>query len=245
MSLTRTPCDDGVIQGQRGSPAAAGGRERLALAATVLGSSMAFIDGSVVNIALPAMQRDLAGGSPGLAAMQWVVNAYLLALGSLVLIGGALGDRYGRRRIFLAGIALFSLASAACGLAPNAAALIGARAVQGVGAALLVPSSLAIIGAVFSGEARGKAIGTWAAWAAITGAAGPVLGGWLVDQWSWRAIFFLNLPLGAATAWLALRAVPDSRDPEASPHLDWAGAALAAAGLGGVTWGLTLSLIHI
>ena len=241
MSLTRAPCDDGVIQGQRGSPAPVPGRERLALAATVLGSSMAFIDGSVVNIALPAMQRELASGSSGLAAMQWVVNAYLLALGSLVLIGGALGDRYGRRRIFLAGIALFSLASAACGLAPNAAALIGARAVQGMGAALLVPSSLAIIGAVFSGEARGKAIGTWAAWAAITGAAGPVLGGWLVDQWSWRAIFFLNLPLGAATAWLALSAVPDSRDPEAPPHLDWLGAALAAAGLGGVTWGLTLA----
>ncbi|RYF38898.1 MAG: MFS transporter, partial [Comamonadaceae bacterium] len=217
------------------------GRERLALAATVLGSSMAFIDGSVVNIALPAMQRELASGSAGLAAMQWVVNAYLLALGSLVLIGGALGDRYGRRRIFLAGIALFTIASAACGLAPNAAALIGARALQGVGAALLVPSSLAIIGAVFSGEARGKAIGTWAAWASITAAAGPVLGGWLVDQWSWRAIFFLNLPLGAITAWLALAAVPDSRDSEAPPQLDWLGAGLVAAGLGALTWGLTLA----
>src|SRR5207253_196011 len=141
---------------------------------------MAFIDGSVVNIALPAMQRDLASGAHGLAAMQWVVNAYLLALGSLVLIGGALGDRYGRRRTFLAGVALFSLASAACGLAPGAAALIAARAVQGVGAALMVPASLAIIGVLFDGPARGKAIGTWAAWGSLTAAAGPVLGGWLV-----------------------------------------------------------------
>ncbi|MBI2768461.1 MAG: MFS transporter [Burkholderiales bacterium] len=214
-------------------------QERYALAATVLGSSMAFVDGSVVNVALPAMQRQLASGAGGLAAMQWVVNAYLLALGSLVLIGGALGDRYGRRKIFLAGVALFAAASVGCGLAPNAVSLIAARAVQGIGAALLVPSSLAILGVLFEGAARGKAIGTWAAWASITSAAGPVLGGWLVDQWSWRAIFFINLPLAAGAAWLALYAVPDSRDPDAPARLDWGGASLAALGLGALTWGLT------
>ncbi|MDB5965134.1 MAG: transporter [Polaromonas sp.] len=220
-------------------------RPGTALAATVLGSSMAFIDGSVVNIALPAIQRDLAGdGGSGLAAMQWVINAYLLMLGSLVLVGGSLGDRLGRRSVFIAGIVLFTLASMACGLAPGPLTLIAARAVQGVGAALLVPASLAIIGNVFEGEARGKAIGTWAAWAAITGAAGPVLGGWLVDAVSWRAIFFLNLPLAGVTVWLACRAVPDSRDPDAPARLDWAGVLLVAGGLGALTYGLTLAPSH-
>jgi EmrB/QacA subfamily drug resistance transporter len=238
-----SPCDEGFIRAQRAAATAAGpaARRGLALAATVLGSSMAFIDGSVVNIALPAIQRDLAGSSAGLAAMQWVINAYLLALGSLVLVGGSLGDRFGRRTVFIIGIALFTAASVACGLAPGTGALIAARALQGVGAALLVPASLAIIGNVFEGEARGKAIGTWAAWAAITGAAGPVLGGWLVDAVSWRAIFFLNVPLAAATVWLALRAVPDSRDPDAPRHFDWLGVLLVASGLGALTYGLTLA----
>jgi len=238
-----SPCDEGFIRSQRPAGTAAPVvRRGLALAATVLGSSMAFIDGSVVNIALPAIQRDFAGSSSaGLAAMQWVINAYLLALGSLVLVGGSLGDRFGRRTVFIIGIALFTAASAACGLAPGAGPLIAARALQGVGAALLVPASLAIIGNVFEGEARGKAIGTWAAWAAITGAAGPVLGGWLVDSVSWRAIFFLNVPLAAATIWLALRAVPDSRDPDAPRHFDWLGVLLVASGLGALTYGLTLA----
>lgn len=238
-----SPCDEGFIRAQRAAATTAGpaARRGLALAATVLGSSMAFIDGSVVNIALPAIQRDLAGSSAGLAAMQWVINAYLLALGSLVLVGGSLGDRFGRRTVFIIGIALFTAASVACGLAPGTGALIAARALQGVGAALLVPASLAIIGNVFEGEARGKAIGTWAAWAAITGAAGPVLGGWLVDAVSWRAIFFLNVPLAAATVWLALRAVPDSRDPDAPRHFDWLGVLLVASGLGALTYGLTLA----
>lgn len=238
-----SPCDEGFIRAQRAAATAAGpaARRGLALAATVLGSSMAFIDGSVVNIALPAIQRDLAGSSAGLAAMQWIINAYLLALGSLVLVGGSLGDRFGRRTVFIIGIALFTAASVACGLAPGTGALIAARALQGVGAALLVPASLAIIGNVFEGEARGKAIGTWAAWAAITGAAGPVLGGWLVDAVSWRAIFFLNVPLAAATVWLALRAVPDSRDPDAPRHFDWLGVLLVASGLGALTYGLTLA----
>jgi len=235
------PCDEGIIRAQGGDCGGAA-HPKLALAATVLGSSMAFIDGSVVNIALPAIQRDLAGGSAsGLAEMQWVINAYLLLLGSLVLVGGSLGDRFGRRKVFIIGIALFTAASVACGLAPGPLALIAARALQGVGAALLVPASLAIIGNVFEGEARGKAIGTWAAWAAITGAAGPVLGGWLVDAVSWRAIFFLNVPMAVATVWLALYAVPDSRDPDAPQQLDWPGVLLVASGLGGLTYGLTLA----
>jgi EmrB/QacA subfamily drug resistance transporter len=244
----QSPCDDGLVRAQHG-PAALqepdarmGTRQGFALAATVLGSSMAFIDGSVVNIALPAIQRELAGNpANGLAAMQWVINAYLLALGSLVLVGGSLGDRFGRRRIFMLGITIFTAASVACGLAPGLPGLIAARAVQGVGAALLVPASLAIIGNVFEGQARGKAIGTWAAWAAITGAAGPVLGGWLVDAVSWRAIFFLNVPMAVATLWLALYAVPDSRDPDAPRHFDWLGVLLVAGGLGLLTWGLTLA----
>lgn len=235
------PCDEGIIRAQH-KKADSAPHPRFALAATVLGSSMAFIDGSVVNIALPAIQRDLTGGSAdGLAAMQWVINAYLLALGSLVLVGGSLGDRFGRRRIFILGIAIFTAASVACGFAPGPLALIAARALQGVGAALLVPASLAIIGNVFEGEARGKAIGTWAAWAAITGAAGPVLGGWLVDAVSWRSIFFLNVPMAVATVWLALYAVPDSRDPDAPQQLDWPGVLLVAGGLGALTYGLTLA----
>lgn len=235
------PCDEGIIRAQAGDCGVTA-HPKLALAATVLGSSMAFIDGSVVNIALPAIQRDLAGGSAsGLAAMQWVINAYLLLLGSLVLVGGSLGDRFGRRKVFIIGIALFTAASVACGFAPGPLALIAARALQGVGAALLVPASLAIIGNVFEGEARGKAIGTWAAWAAITGAAGPVLGGWLVDAVSWRAIFFLNVPMAVATVWLALYAVPDSRDPDAPKQLDWPGVLLVAGGLGALTYGLTLA----
>lgn len=259
LGNAQSPCDKGVIQAQRCLPstssassqltsqsssagADAAARKGYALAATVLGSSMAFIDGSVVNIALPAIQRDFASSAgASLAAMQWVINAYLLALGSLVLVGGSLGDRFGRRSIFITGIALFTAASAACGLASGTLALIAARALQGVGAALLVPASLAIIGNVFEGDARGKAIGTWAAWASITGAAGPVLGGWLVDAVSWRAIFFLNVPLAVATIWLAVYAVPDSRDPDAPRHFDWLGVLLVASGLGALTYGLTLA----
>ena len=235
------PCDEGVIKAQPACTASLAPRKNYALAATVLGSSMAFIDGSVVNIALPAIQREFAAGAgASLADMQWVISAYLLALGSLLLVGGSLGDRFGRRTIFIIGIALFTTASAACGLASGTQALIAMRALQGVGAALLVPASLAIIGSVYEGEGRGKAIGTWAAWTAITGAAGPVLGGWLVDAVSWRAIFFLNLPLAVATLWLAIYAVPDSRDPDAPQHFDWLGVLLVASGLGALTYGLTL-----
>jgi EmrB/QacA subfamily drug resistance transporter len=173
--------------------------------------------------------------------VQWVVNAYTLLLSAGLLIGGAAGDRFGRRRVFVAGIAVFVAASVACGLAPNVVSLILARAVQGLGGALLVPSTLAIIGASFAAEERGRAIGTWAAFSAITTAAGPLLGGWLVDAVSWRALFFINLPLGLLTAWIALRRVPESRDPDAPAELDWRGALLVLAGLGSLVFGLIAS----
>jgi EmrB/QacA subfamily drug resistance transporter len=236
VAAQASPCDVLIIRTQ---PTAVDGpcrRKRLALAATILGSSMAFIDGSVVNVALPAIQSEFRAS---VAAMQWIVNAYLLFLGSLVLVGGSMGDKLGRRTVFIAGIAVFTLASVACGLAPNAGSLIAGRAVQGIGAALLVPSSLAIIGAVFEGEARGRAIGTWAGVGAITSALGPVAGGALVDAWSWRAIFFLNVPLAVVTIALAISSVPNSHKLDAPQQLDWPGALSAAAGLAALTYGLT------
>lgn len=211
---------------------------------------MAFIDSSVVNVALPSIQTELGAS---VAAIQWVVNAYLLFLGALVLVGGSLGDTLGRRTVFIAGIGVFTLASIACGLAPDARALIAARAVQGIGAALLVPSSLAIIGAVFDDKERGRAIGTWAGVGAITSALGPVAGGWLVDAFSWRAIFFLNVPVACATIALAIIAVPDNRrkDEPSGPvaalnqpapsRLDWRGAVTATVGLAALTYGLTIA----
>jgi MFS family permease len=176
------------------------------LPATILGSSLSFIDSSVVNVALPAIQRGLGAE---LSAMQWVVNGYMLTLASLILLGGAAGDRFGRRRVFLIGLSGFAATSLACGLAPSAGWLIAARLAQGAAAALLVPSSLAIIGAVYTGEARGRAIGTWAAAGALTTALGPPLGGWLVDTIGWRSIFFINLPLAAIAIWLALKLPAD------------------------------------
>jgi len=235
------PCDALVIGAQPTERVRPCRRKKLALAATILGSSMAFIDSSVVNVALPSLQNELGAS---VAAMQWVVDAYLLFLASLVLVGGALGDRFGRRRIFVIGIVVFTFASAACGFAPNSAALIVARAAQGIGAALLVPGSLAILGAVFDESERGRAIGIWAGFGAITSALGPVAGGWLVDAFSWRAIFFLNLPVAAATLVLALIAVPDSRQSGAPQRMDWAGAAAAALGLGALAYGLTRASAH-
>ncbi|MDB5455331.1 MAG: drug resistance transporter, EmrB/QacA subfamily [Caulobacter sp.] len=228
------PCDEGQIRAVSAAPAPVA-RNRLVLAATVLGSSLAFIDGSVVNVALPAMRAALKADA---AQVQWIVNAYLLLLGALVLIGGSAGDRYGRRKVFVLGVGLFAVASAACAIAPNVELLILARAVQGIAAAFVVPASLAILGATFGEKERGAAIGAWAGFGAVTTALGPVLGGWLVDVVSWRAIFLINLPIAAATIWLALIAVPESRDPDVD-RLDWLGAVLAASGLGAVTWGLT------
>jgi EmrB/QacA subfamily drug resistance transporter len=231
------PSDRGLAHAVAEPPAAKATRHPTGtLAATILGSSLAFIDGSVVNVGLPAIERDL-GASGG--SIAWLVNAYLLPLGALVLLGGVAGDRWGRRRVFLAGMAVFTLASLACSLAPSFAALLAARAVQGLGAAFLMPASLALIGAAFSGEARGRAVGTWAAAGAITGALGPLAGGWLIDAVGWRSIFVINLPIAVAAAWLAWRYVDDSKSADATP-LDWGGALLATAGLAALTIGLTV-----
>ncbi len=207
------------------------------LAATVLASAMAFIDSTVVMIALPTLQEDLGASFP---ALQWVLNAYSLLLGSLILIGGGAGDRFGRRRVFLAGIALFALASWACALASSAPMLIAARALQGIGAALLVPQSLAIIAAAFPRERRGRAIGLWAGASAIATALGPPLGGLLIDALDWRAVFWINLPLSAAAIALALRWVPESRGSSPVGPLDWPGGALAVLAFGSLSYGLTL-----
>lgn len=213
-------------------PAPKGARPWI-LAATILGSSLAFIDGSTVNVALPALQRSLGAT---VTDIQWVVNAYTLFLASLILFGGSLGDHFGRKRIFALGVVVFALASAWCGLAPNTGQLILARAVQGVGGALLVPGSLAIISATFPDEERGQAIGLWSGFSAITSAVGPVLGGWLIDTLSWRWIFFINLPVALLVVFFLLR-VPESRDPEAR-RLDLGGAALVTLGLGALTYSL-------
>jgi EmrB/QacA subfamily drug resistance transporter len=233
--FTRPPCDAGIIRATPIIPdALSQKRKRLTLAATILGSSMAFIDGSVVNIALPAIQQALHADA---ASTQWIVNAYLLLLGALVLIGGSAADLYGRRRIFLAGIVVFTAASIACGLSPDIEVLVASRAVQGLGAALLTPASLAMLGATFDEHERSHAIGIWAGAGALTAALGPVLGGWLVDQVSWRAIFLLNIPLAIGAATLALLFACESRDPQAKP-LDWKGAVAVAIGLAAITWGL-------
>ena len=208
---------------------------RLAVLTSVLGSSLAFIDGSVVNVALPTIGRDLQAGP---AALAWTVNAYALPLGALILLGGAAGDRYGRRRLFIGGIAIFLIASLLCSFAPSLDWLLVGRALQGVGAAMLMPNSLAMLGAAFDGEARGRAIGTWAAVGAIAGAVGPVIGGWIVDLAGWRPIFLVNVPIGAGAIWLALRYTTES-DDGASRGLDWAGGILATLSLGAFVWALT------
>ena len=205
------------------------------LAAAILGSSMAFIDGTAVSVALPALQVDLGAG---IAGVQWVVEAYALLLAALVLTGGSLGDIYGRRRIFAVGVAVFAAASAWCGLAPNLAQLVIARGVQGVGAALLVPGSLALISVAFPPAARGRAIGTWSGFTSMTAAIGPVLGGWLVQHLSWRWVFFVNLPLAAAVLALVFTGVPESRAAGEPPRPDWPGSLLASTGLGSITFAL-------
>jgi len=229
------PCDTGVIRSGKAAAPCRGAAERWVLTATILGSSMAFIDGTAVNVALPALQAQLGAT---VAEVQWVVEAYALFLSSLLLVGGALGDRFGRRRIFLLGVGGFALASAGCGMAASPGQLVVARAVQGIAAALLVPGSLALLSASFEEKRRGRAIGTWSGFSAITAAVGPLLGGWLVDHASWRWVFFLNLPLALAVLAIGLRFVPESRDAQAAKRLDFAGALLAILGLGGLTFGL-------
>lgn len=205
------------------------------LFSTILASSMAFIDGSALNVALPALQADL--GASG-ADLLWIVNGYALVLAALILVGGALGDHYGRKRVFMIGIAIFAAASLACGLAPNPATLIVARIVQGIGGALMVPGSLTLITTFFAAGERGQAIGTWSSFSTITTILGPALGGVLAGMGLWRMVFFINLPLAALALWALARYVPESRDEGAPRGLDLAGAALATLGLAGLTFGL-------
>ena len=235
VNIIKQPCDEGVIRSAPNTTPCAKNARPWVLAATILGSSMAMIDGTVVNVALPVLQKSL---NATVTDVQWIVEAYTLFLAALILAGGSLGDYLGRRRVFAIGIALFALASVWCGLSPNVNQLILARAVQGIGGALLVPGSLAIISDSFSGEQRGRAIGTWSGFTAITSALGPVLGGWLVENASWRWIFFLNAPLAIAVLGILFWRVPESRDREKSVTLDWWGAALATLGLGTLVYGL-------
>src|SRR5580698_9154599 len=213
-----------------GSPAG-----RWVLLATVLGSSMAMLDSTVVNVALPDIGKSLGASLGGL---QWTVSAYTLTLAGLILLGGSLGDRLGRRRVFLVGVVWFALASALCGLAPHIGVLIGARVLQGVGGALLTPGSLSIIQASFVPEDRPRAVGAWSGLGGVAGAIGPLLGGWLVQAGGWRWVFFLNLPLAVAVLAVTIRHVPETRDPLASGKFDVAGSALAALALAGITYAL-------
>jgi EmrB/QacA subfamily drug resistance transporter len=234
----RLPCDDAVARsGDAGTPCAAEARTWV-LVATILGSSMAFIDGTVVNVALPALQTSFHAT---VVDVQWVVESYGLFLGALILVGGSLGDLFGRRLVFLLGVAIFEVASAACGLGSNVHQLIIARSIQGVGAALLVPGSLAIISTSFDASSRGQAIGTWSGFTSITTAIGPVLGGWLVEHASWRWVFFINLPIAAAVIAISFWRVPESRGATAA-HIDWFGATVVTLGLGGLVSGFIESV---
>jgi EmrB/QacA subfamily drug resistance transporter len=208
---------------------------RWLLGVAVGGSGLAFLDATVVNVALPDIGRDLGAST---SALQWILNGYLLTLASLILLGGSLGDRYGRRRVFVLGVGLFTFASLLCAVAPSAEALIGARLIQGVGGALLTPGSLAILEASFRPADRARAIGAWSGLGGVAGALGPLLGGYLIGAISWRAIFVINLPIGIFVAWAATRHVPETRDPTAAGGLDLGGAALAALGLAGTTYAL-------
>ncbi|WP_418121119.1 MFS transporter [Variovorax sp. 160MFSha2.1] len=239
--IGKAPCEETLIlHGLHGSRAGEGegsdcpeAARPWVLAAAIVGSSMAFIDGTVVNVALPAIQSDLRATA---FQAQWVVESYALLLAALLLVGGALGDHYGRRRIFAIGVGIFALSSVACALAGNVQQLIAARAVQGVGGALLVPGSLALISAAYPEKERGKAIGTWSGFSGITAAVGPVLGGFLVDHFSWTWAFLINVPMALLVLWIVWRHVPESRGASASGGLDLWGALLATAGLGGIVY---------
>jgi EmrB/QacA subfamily drug resistance transporter len=234
---TTIHCDRGLAYAT-GDADQVAARPRLVLTTCILASSLAFVDGSVINVGLPAIAQSFAAGA---AELQWAINAYLLPLSALLLLGGALGDRFGLRRLLVTGIGLFVAGSIGCAAALGLSSLLAARALQGVGAAMLLPSSLAILGASFRGEARGHAVGTWAAASAMAGAIGPALGGWLIDTVGWRAIFLINLPLGSAALALAFVALrKDITASNARAPLDVLGAALATAALGGLVWGLTL-----
>jgi MFS family permease len=210
-------------------------RGRWVLATTVLGSGLTMLDSTVVNVALERMGQDFGAGFSGL---QWTINAYALTLAALILLGGSLGDRFGRRRVFLVGVVWFALASLLCGVAPSIGTLIAARALQGIGGALLMPGSLALISASFHGEDRAAAVGAWSGLGGVAAAIGPLLGGWLADI-DWRLVFLVNVPVAVVVVVVALRYVPESRDPESAERVDLAGTLLGAAGLGALTFALT------
>jgi len=230
--IGKPPCDEAAIR-TADCAHIEPGRGIWVLVATILGSSMGFIDGTVVNVALPAMQSTL---NSTLSQVQWVMESYSLSLAALILVGGSLGDLYGRRKVFVIGVAVFAVTSAWCGLAPTITQLIAARAVQGIGGALLVPGSLALVSVSFPAGQRGRAIGIWSGATSISSAIGPVLGGWLVEHVSWRAAFFINLPLAAVVLVIAITRVPESTAGDAKQRLDWPGALLTVAGLGGIVF---------
>ena len=229
----KPPCDEAAIGSQAAASPCPETVGRWVLAATILASSMAFIDSTVVNVALPALQTNFGAT---VVDVQWVIEAYGLTLAALILVGGSLGDLFGRRRLFLLGVGLFAIASALCGVASNIHQLILARAVQGIGAAFLIPQSLALISASFGEKGRGRAIGTWSGSTAITTAIGPVLGGWLIEHWSWRWAFFVNVPLAVAVIVIALWRVPESRSSRRE-RIDWWGALTATLSLAGLVYG--------
>src|SRR5258706_2777970 len=234
----RTPCDDTVMRSAGADIPCVGDARLWILTATILGSSLAFIDGTVVNVALPAIQANFHAT---VVDVQWVVESYGLFLAALILVGGSVGDFFGRRLIFVMGIAVFALASAGCGAASNTHLLIIARSIQGVGAALLVPGSLAIISTSFDEKNRGQAIGTWSGFTAITTAIGPVLGGWVVEHASWRWAFLINLPFAVAVIAISLWRIPETRSAVRG-RIDWLGAFLATVGLGGLVNGFLESV---
>jgi EmrB/QacA subfamily drug resistance transporter len=238
IASMRTPCDETVMRSAGAEVPCGKGARSWILAATILGSSMAFIDSTVVNVALPALQTSFQAT---VVDVQWVVESYGLFLAALILVGGSVGDLFGRRLMFLLGVAIFAVASAGCGFAASIHQLIIARSIQGVGAALLVPGSLAIVSTSFDPKSRGQAIGTWSGFTAITTAVGPWLGGWLVEHASWRWVFFINLPLAAAVIAICVWRIPESRSASAG-RIDWLGAILATVGLGGLVNGFIESV---
>jgi len=234
LSTLPSDCDRALAACAPPEQAVAPAHPNLVLCTSILASSLAFIDGSVVNVGLAAIKRDLGGGG---ADLSWVVNGYLLPLSSFLLLGGALGDRYGRKRVLLAGICVFALASLLCAFAPRLALLVAGRLLQGLGAAMLLPNSLAVLSATFTGKKRGRAVGIWAAAGAAAGAVGPLLGGWLIDTMGWRSVFYINIPIAALAIFIGWRFVPASTGDK-PVALDPLGAVLASLGLACITWGL-------
>ena len=234
----KQPCDDALARTGASQALCAERSRPWVLAATILGSSMAFIDGTVVNVALPALQSNLHAT---VVDVQWVIESYGSFLSALILVGGALGDSLGRRRMFLMGVAAFAAASAGCGFSSSVTTLVMWRSVQGLAAAFLVPGSLAIISSAFDEKSRGQAIGTWSGFTAITTALGPVLGGWLIEHASWHWVFFINVPMAALVLAISLWHVPESRNSDSQP-VDWLGASIITVGLAALVYGFLESV---